>query len=127
MPRFRIKTLLFFTAIIAIGIFLWMQFVAPRIAGATVRNFKLLVYLKGSSPRLGDPYDYESFREPSWIDFFTPRDDVFLHDAYAIVEIPVLTILLLIGITAFLISGFLFSPLWLGKRRNPPKSAPPGA
>lgn len=125
MPRFRIRTLFIFTAIVAVGMFLWMRY-APKIVGMTVRDSKFVVYLRPATRRLADPYDYESFRT-SWIPDFTPpsESDIFFHDAYGLVEIPLLAIGVVLGIFAILIFGYLSSPYWLRRKRISRKSPPP--
>lgn len=126
MPRFRIRTLLIITAIFATGIFLWMRFVAPKIIGMSVRDSKLVIHLRPGSRRLADPYDYESFR-PTWSSFFTPpgQGDIFVHDTYGVVEIPLLAIGMVLGIFTILILGYFYCHYWLGRKRIPRKAPPP--
>jgi hypothetical protein len=125
MPRFRIKSLLIFTAFVGLGVFIWMQFVASRVAGVSIRNSRLLVFFNRSPRRLADPYDIESFR-PGGAPFFWPWDDIndlFIH-AYDVVEIPIITIAIAaIGLFAF-VAGIIAVVRALRRRPKPnPSSA----
>lgn len=126
MPRFRIKSLLVFTAMIAVGIFLWIRFVAPQIAGVAVQDSKLLVYFNRPSRGLADPYDYESFG-PGGTPFFwsVNEPDGLFRYAFTVIEIPLLVIGTVLGICAILIFGHPFRLYWLGRKLISRKAPPP--
>lgn len=95
MPRFRIKTLLVFTAIVAVSVFLWMRYITPNVARVGIEGSYLVIHMTeayalnafhadpnnpfgppipGPAPpgasRLGDPFSvvsFVAFQIPLWV------------------------------------------------------------
>jgi hypothetical protein len=118
MPRFRIKTLLIFTAIIALGIFLWLRYITPNITGLSIQGSSLVIHQK---PII--THEYVDFV----ISKFRPREKTFKVVRAVNQVIPFSFIAIGLAMLTGVIGGIYFTVRWFSLRRKRLKTTSPSA
>lgn len=131
MPRFRIKTLLVFTAIVAVSIFLWLRYITPNVERVGIEGGNLVFHMTEAYSLNAfhlDPRD--PFAPP--IPGPAPAGSQRLASPYSLSTFVAFQIpLWMLGVLAVFVlgttAGVWILAKWLFRRRMQRKTASPNA
>lgn len=130
MPRFRIQTLLILTAIVGIGVFLWIRYITPNVDSVSIEGNNLVIHMTSTYADNSfhlDPNDPYALPIPGPAPFGSRVSDPFRHDTFVSFYISLWTIVALVAILLGMMIGCWLFAKWVLRRRKRGQSPSLGA